>query len=175
MKMLPHWPGWGHLPRDARDALFLLAVIAWTIAPHFTHLPTWCLALTALVVVWRAWLAVANAPLPGRWPLIAVLLLAMGLTFMTHRTLLGKEPGVTMAVVLMARKTLELRARRDAFVVFFLGFFLVLTHFLYSQSLGVAVAMPRMGWTRSRKRAGSFATLRPSSTMAFVKSGLSAA
>ena len=38
---------------------------------------------------------------------------------MTFRTLLGKEPGVTMAVVLMALKTLELRARRDAFVVFF--------------------------------------------------------
>ena len=37
---MPHWPGWSHLPRDARDALFLLAVIAWTIAPHFVHLPT---------------------------------------------------------------------------------------------------------------------------------------
>ena len=97
MKLLPHWPGWGHLPREARDALFLLAVIAWTIAPHFTHLPKWCLALTALVVVWRAWLAVANAPLPGRWPLIFVLLLAMGLTFTSHRTLLGKDAGITMA------------------------------------------------------------------------------
>ncbi len=32
-----------------------------------------------------------------------------------------------MLVVLMALKTLELRARRDALVVFFLGFFLVLT------------------------------------------------
>ena len=41
----------------------------------------------------------------------------------------------------MALKTLELRARRDAFVVFFLGFFMILTHFLYSQSLPVAVAM----------------------------------
>ena len=38
----------------------------------------------------------------------------------------------------MALKTLELRARRDAFVVFFLGFFMMLTHFLYSQSLAVA-------------------------------------
>ena len=38
----------------------------------------------------------------------------------------------------MALKTLELRARRDALVVFFLGFFLVLTHFLYSQSLATA-------------------------------------
>ena len=46
----------------------------------------------------------------------------------------------------MALKTLELRARRDAFVVFFLGFFLVLTHFLYSQSLPVAVAMLVSVW-----------------------------
>ena len=61
----------------------------------------------------------------SRW-----LVLACALTFWQHRTLLGKEPGVTMAVALMALKTLELRARRDAFVVFFLGFFLVLTHFL---------------------------------------------
>ena len=64
-----------------------------------------------------------------------MLVLAAALTLATDRTLLGKEAGVTMLVVLMALKTLELRARRDAFVVFFLGFFLVLTHFLYSQSL----------------------------------------
>ena len=73
---LPRWPGWAHLPRDARDVLFLLAVIGWTLAPHFAHLPAWVPALTAAVILWRAWLAVANAALPGRWPLIAVLLLA---------------------------------------------------------------------------------------------------
>ena len=79
------------------------------------------------VLLWRAQLALGNAALPGRWALVAVLLLAGGLTLWSHRTLLGKEAGVTMLVVLMALKTLELRARRDAFVVFFLGFFLVLT------------------------------------------------
>ena len=31
-------------------------------------------------------------------------------------------------------------------MVFFLGFFLVLTHFLYSQSLGVALAMLVSVW-----------------------------
>jgi transglutaminase-like putative cysteine protease len=75
-----------------------------------------------------------------------VLLVAAGLTLWSYRTLLGKEPGVTMIVTLMALKTLELRARRDAFVVFFLGFFLILTHFLYSQSLGVAAAMLVSVW-----------------------------
>jgi transglutaminase-like putative cysteine protease len=137
---------WRHLPREARDTLFLLGVIAWTVMPHLSHLPTWCGLLTAAVLLWRAQLALTNAALPGRWVLVAVLALAAGLTLWSFRTLLGKEPGVTLAVVLMALKTLELRARRDAFVVFFLGFFLVLTHFLFSQSLLVAVAMLASVW-----------------------------
>jgi transglutaminase-like putative cysteine protease len=48
---------------------------------------------------------------------------------------------VTLIVVLLALKTLELRARRDAFVIFFLGFFAMLTNFFYSQSLPTALAM----------------------------------
>ena len=43
------WPGWSHLPRESRDVLFLLGVIAWTVAPHFAHLPWWCLVLTLAV------------------------------------------------------------------------------------------------------------------------------
>jgi len=140
------WPGWKYLPRDARDTLFLLGVIGWTVLPHVPHLPAWCSLLTLVVLLWRAKLALSNAALPGRWVLVGVLLVAGALTFYSFRALLGKEPGVTMAVVLMALKTLELRARRDAFVVFFLGFFLVLTHFLYSQSLVVAAAMLVAVW-----------------------------
>ena len=142
----PFGAGWHHLPREARDTLFLLAVIGWTVLPHVSHLPLWCSALTGVVLMWRARLALANAALPGRWVLVAVLLLAAGLTLWSYHTLLGKEPGVTMIVTLMALKTLELRARRDAFVVFFLGFFLILTHFLYSQSLVVAAAMLVSVW-----------------------------
>ncbi len=140
------WPGWRHLPREARDTLFLLGVIAWTVLPHVPNVPVWCGVLTAAVLLWRTRLALRNAPLPSRWWLVGVLVLAMGLTLWSFKTLLGKEPGVTLAVVLMALKTLELRARRDAFVVFFLGFFLVLTHFLFSQTLPVAAAMLVSVW-----------------------------
>ena len=143
---LPRWPGWRHLPRETRDTLFLLAVIGWTVLPHLTRLPWWCVALSALVLVWRAHLALANLRLPGRAPIIALLLIAALLTLWSEQSLLGKEAGVTMLVVLMSLKTLELRARRDALVVFFLGFFLVLTHFLYSQSLPTALAMLVSVW-----------------------------
>jgi hypothetical protein len=98
------------------------------------------------VLVWRGLLAWRQAPLPSRWWVVAVLALAAGLTFWTERTLVGKDAGVTLLVVLMALKTLELRARRDAMVVFFLGFFLVLTRFLYSQSLWTAITMGLSVW-----------------------------
>jgi len=135
-----------HLPRDARDTLFVLAVIAWTILPHAAHLAPWCIALAGIILVVRARLAVVGGALPSRWTLAAVLALVVGLTLASESTLLGKEAGVTMLVVLMALKTLELRARRDAMVVFLLGFFIVLTHFLYSQSALTALAMLVAVW-----------------------------
>lgn len=130
-----------HLPRDGRDTLFLLAVIAWVLAPQVGRLPAWCSALAAGVLLWRGWLAVQARPLPGKWWLITLLALTIGATWWTHRTLLGREAGVTLIVVLLALKTLELRARRDAFVVFFLGFFTMLTGFFQSQSLLTAGLM----------------------------------
>ena len=143
---LPRWPGWRNLPRETRDTLFLLGVIGWTVLPHLARLPWWCVALSALVLVWRAHLALANLRLPGRVPIAALLISAVALTLWSEQSLFGKEAGVTMLVVLMSLKTLELRARRDALVVFFLGFFLVLTHFLYSQSLFTALAMLVSVW-----------------------------
>ena len=137
---------WRQWPRELRDTLFLLAVIGWTTLPHTAHLPLWCSLLTAGVLVWRAGLALAGAALPPRWQVVLVLLAAVGLTAWTERTLLGREAGVLMLVVLLALKTLELRARRDTLVIFFLGFFLVLTHCLYSQSLLTTLAMLLSTW-----------------------------
>jgi transglutaminase-like putative cysteine protease len=143
---LPQRARWSQLPREARDTLFLLAVIAWVLLPHLPHRPAWCTALAAGVLAWRAWLAVRAAPLPGRLPVVGVLAVSAALTWWSEGTLLGREPGITLLVVLMALKTLELRARRDAMVALFLGFFLVLTQFLYSQSIGIAAAALLAAW-----------------------------
>jgi transglutaminase-like putative cysteine protease len=134
------------LPRDARDTLFHLGVLAWAGAPHALHLPVWCSVMTLALLLWRARLALRGEALPGRWWIAVLMGVAATLTLWGERTLLGKEAGITMLVVLMALKTLELRARRDALVVFFLGFFLVLTNFLYSQTLLTGVWLLASVW-----------------------------
>jgi transglutaminase-like putative cysteine protease len=130
-----------NLPREARDTLFLLLVIAWVIGPQVNTLPVWCSALAASLLLWRSYIAVRGHALPSRWWMVGLLLLATGATYFTHRTLLGQEAGVTYIVVLLSLKTLEMRSQRDAFVVFFLGFFTLLSNFFVSQSLPIAIAM----------------------------------
>jgi hypothetical protein len=129
------------LPRDSRDTLFLLLVIAWVVLPQVGRLPMWCNLLTAGVLLWRGWLAVTVRPLPSHWWRLALLVLTVSGTLYTFNTLMGRDAGVTMLVVLLTMKTLELRAKRDAFVVFFIAFFTMLTNFFFSQSLLTAAAM----------------------------------
>lgn len=134
------------LPRDARDTLFLLAIMGWVVLLQSGHLPLWCSALTLTLLVWRGVLAWQGRPLPSRWWLLGLLVVTVGATLLTHRTILGRDAGVTLIALLLALKTLELRARRDAFVVFFLALFTLLTHFFYSQSLLTAAGVLLAVW-----------------------------
>ncbi len=129
------------LPRETRDTLFMLLVVAWVVIPMYDELPWWCGVLSVALMLWRALLAWRAQPLPSRWWLLALVAVSVVATLMSFRTVFGRDAGVTLIVVLLALKTLELRARRDAFVVFFLSFFLMLTRFFYAQSLLGAVGM----------------------------------
>ncbi len=132
---------WASLPRDARDTLFLLLVVAWIILPLTASLPVWASVIAYAMLAWRAAIAYRQAKLPSRWALAAVLAVVVGLTLWSYRTIVGSEAGVTLVTMLLALKTLELRARRDAMVIFFLGFFALLSNFLHSQSLVTALAI----------------------------------
>ena len=129
------------MPRDKRDTLFVLAVMALVLAPQLAYLPVWTSACVAALLAWRAWIAWRGAALPPKWVIHGLLVLAIGGTLAQFRTLLGSEAGVALIVLLLVLKTLEMRARRDAMVLFFLGFFTLLTLFFQSQSLLTALAM----------------------------------
>ena len=127
------------LSREARDTLFLVAVVALTVAPHIPRLPLWAGAALFLLLGWRTLLAWQARPLPGRWLLAALLAALVGAAKLSHGVLIGRDAGLTLVCLLLALKLLEMHDRRDAYVVFFLGFFLVLTQYLHSQALWVAL------------------------------------
>lgn len=113
----------------------LLAGIVLLILPHLPHLPLW-LSIAALAVIGWRWLYDAGqAPLPNRFMRILLVLLAIAALLVTYRTLVGREAGTALLVLMLALKLFEMRSWRDVTVVVFLGFFVMVTAFLFSQSL----------------------------------------
>jgi len=124
--------------RERRDMLVLLFAVTLVVIPHFEHLAWWATAIVLLLLFWRIWLTLTQRLLPGRVVMLPLLLAAAGGVYLQYRTLAGQDAGVTFLLLLMALKLLELRARRDVFVVIFLAFFILLTQFLYGQEIHVA-------------------------------------
>ena len=121
------------LDRHATPWLFASALV--TTAPHVLHQAYWLSALAGLLMVWACRLWWKDERLPGRWVLLLLVLVGCSGILIEFRTLFGRDAGVAMLVVFMAMKLLELKSRRDAMVVVVLGYFLLLTHYLYSQSI----------------------------------------
>jgi transglutaminase-like putative cysteine protease len=124
--------------RERRDTLALLLATALVAAPHVEHLPLWATAIIALVWLWRLGLLLAQRPLPPRWLLIVLLAAVTGGVLLEFRTIAGRDAGVTLLLLLLGLKLLELRARRDVFVVVFLSLFVLLAQFMFGQALPVA-------------------------------------
>lgn len=124
--------------RERRDTLVLLAAVTLVVAPHLAQVAWWISAAVAALLAWRAWLTVAQRPLPGRLVMLPLLVAAALTVWLQYRSLLGREAGVAFLLLLMGLKLLEMRARRDVLVVITLAFFILLTVFLNNQGLGVA-------------------------------------
>jgi protein-glutamine gamma-glutamyltransferase len=137
MKRMPSAP----LSRDKADTLLLLLSTVLVLAPHTAHLPLWVTLLCAATLGWRASITLRGRRMPSSLLLLPVAAAAMVGVIQTYHTLLGRDAGVAMLVLLVAFKTLEMHARRDLYVVVFLSFFLVLTNFFYSQAIGTALLM----------------------------------
>ena len=129
------------LPRDKADTLLLLAGAVLVLAPHALHLPLWVTAVSLATLCWRVAITVRGSRLPPATLLLPLACGAVGGIWLTYQTVLGRDAGVAMLVLLVAFKMLEMRARRDLYVVIFLCFFLLLTTFFYAQGLGTALLM----------------------------------
>ncbi len=122
-------------PLERSAVPWLLLVGLFTAAPHAEHLPLWLSLLALALLAWRAWLWRGNARLPPRWILVLLVLLGVGGIVGEFHSLFGRDAGVALLFFFVALKPMEMRSRRDALVIVMLGYFLLLTHYFYSQSI----------------------------------------
>lgn len=133
--------------RAPPELLWLSAGLLLAAAPHAAHLPVWIPALLLLSALWRIALCllVPNlAAKPGlllRLIYMTILLSAVFGIYGGYGTLVGRDAGVALLLVLTGFKLLETRAPRDIFVSCCIGFFITVTNFFYTQTVLTAAYM----------------------------------
>jgi transglutaminase-like putative cysteine protease len=128
-------------PLAWRHVLCLLLSLTMVATPHTAHMPGWTIALMVMLIAWRAYIGYARLSLPNRWLLLLIAVAATFGVFFSYRTIFGRDAGVALLVVMLGLKLLETRSLRDAMLFSFLGYFLVITNFLYSQTIGTGLFM----------------------------------
>lgn len=109
--------------------------------PHWPRLPAWIPVLALASTAWRLGMAWRGWPVIGPLPRVALTLFAVFGIWMHYGNVFGSEAGAALLSVMLALKLLELRRMRDAVLTAGLSYFLVITQFLFSESVTTAVIM----------------------------------
>ena len=131
---------------DVRNVMWLLAAMLFVVAPHILRLPNWLGIFFVTVVAWRAWIAwyaLRSPPRPLMWAITIAAIIGVQVSF---GRMVGREGGVALLILMTALKLLEMRSQRDVILCIYLGFFLVMTNFLFSQSIPLGLYMVACVW-----------------------------
>ena len=127
--------------------LWALLCLTLALMPHASRFSPWLLICFGALALWRVLAELGRLPLPDRrhfslWILKQVLAVAAFIAiYISYQGQLGRDAGVALLSALLGLKMLELHNERDFYVVMFLGYFLVVTNFFYSQTLATALFM----------------------------------
>lgn len=119
--------------------LRMLIVLVLVFAPHVTHLPTWESALIVALMLWRAVAAQRQWRMPPKILRAALVIATVGGVYASFGHVTGQTAGTALLCMMVALKLIELRERRDVMVMVFLMYFLLITHFFYSQEIWTSV------------------------------------
>jgi protein-glutamine gamma-glutamyltransferase len=128
------------LRQVSRNALVWIIICQLAlVVPHADRLPMWVLALYVVAVVWRLQVHRGLWSFPSRWVKFALAGSGFVGVFVSYGSLIGLEPTVALLLTAFALKLVELSQRKDAYVLLFLGYFICITEFLFSQDLVITL------------------------------------
>ena len=123
-----------------RNALVWIIISLFTlVAPHAERLPLWVLAVYLFAAGWRIMVYQGRWSFPGRLVKTALIVASCSGIYLSYGSLLGLEPTIALLLTAFALKLVELHRRKDAYVLLFLGYFICITEFLFSQDLLVVL------------------------------------
>jgi transglutaminase-like putative cysteine protease len=128
------------LQQIPRNALVWIIIAQFAlVAPHAGRIPGWILGLYFFAALWRIQVFRGQWSFPARG--LKALLAVSGFAgiYFSYGSVIGLEPTVALLLTAFALKLIELVARKDAYVLIFLGYFVCATEFLFTQDLLIVI------------------------------------
>jgi protein-glutamine gamma-glutamyltransferase len=122
-----------------RNALALLMIAqAVVVAPYLFELSPWIIAVGLFCGYWRTGVFQGRWDYPRRWIKVVLVLSSIGGVAVSGVEPFSLEAAASLLILAFALKLIEMKSRRDAYLVIFLGYFIVATLFLFQQTITVA-------------------------------------
>ncbi len=132
------------IPREIAGRASVFAVcfgFLFSIAPHFRNLPLWVSGFVIVALSWRSLQNLGRVRAIPNWLLVPMVLIGGISVFAEYWTIVGRDAGLALLTVMTSLKFLESRNHRDMLILIFLCYFLIATHFLFSQTILTAILM----------------------------------
>lgn len=117
----------------------LLFSVLFVALPHAFHLSLAVFLFFAGLVLWRYAAGLWPRVQPGRIPLFLLTAGGALLVFTQYHRFYGRDGGAALFLVGLGLKLMEMKTRREVYMVVYLAFFVALTQYLYSQTIPMAV------------------------------------
>lgn len=113
----------------------LMLLLTAAAAPHFLHLSSWISLFFLAAVAVRTLFLLRGWRLPGPLVLLLLALLGVGNVLYHYPVIFSGETAIALMTSMVGLKLLELRSRRDLYIVVFVGYFLLITQLLFQEGM----------------------------------------
>ncbi|MGD8417126.1 MAG: DUF3488 domain-containing protein, partial [Pseudomonadales bacterium] len=125
------------IPRNALT--LLMAAQVAVVLPYALKISPWIVAVGLFCGMWRTNVYLGRWDYPRRWVKALLVAACVAGVAISGVGAFSLEATASLLIAAFALKLIEMKSRRDAYVVIFLGYFAIATQFLFDQTLLVAI------------------------------------
>jgi len=121
--------------------IWVLLCQAAVVVPHVTHLQIWITIFCVLMATWGYLTVNKHWHYPNMLVRLMLVIFSVTAVAYSYNTIIGRDAGVALLIIMMSLKLLEMKTHRDVMLFVFLGYFIIITNFFFSQSIAMAIYM----------------------------------